>query len=101
MIQFLPLLQLPGEELGTAAILNLAVAMFSLILFALSLTAYRRTQLRRLLLVSAAFAFFALSIGVRNLEVFVLPGLDVDEVLVTALELISLLFFFVALVMKD
>jgi hypothetical protein len=101
LIQFLPLLQLPGDEAGTAAVLNLAVGAFSLVLFALSLTAYRKTRLRRLVLVAAAFAFFALSVAVRNLEIFLLPGLDVDEVLVTALELVALLCFFVALVVRE
>lgn len=91
----------PGEEAGTAAILNLAVSAFALVLFALSLSAYRRTRLRRLLLVSVAFVIFAASVAVRNVEIFIFPALDVDEVLVTALELISLLCFFFAFVVKD
>ena len=88
-----------GEEAG-AALLNVAVAVFAVVLLALSLTAYRKTNLRRLLLVSAAFGFFAASVAVRNVEIFVLPSLDADEVLVTALELVALLMFFLALV-KD
>lgn len=96
------LLQIPGGgEEGTAALLNLAVGLFALILLALSLNAYRKTKLRRLLLVSAAFGFFALSVVVRNIEIFVLPGIDVDEVLVTSLELVMLLLFFLALVLRD
>jgi asparagine N-glycosylation enzyme membrane subunit Stt3 len=90
-----------GEEAGTAALLNLAVGLFAVVLLALSLNAYRKTRLRRLLLVTAAFGFFALSVAVRNLEIFVFPGLDVDEVLVTVLELVTLLLFFFALVFRD
>lgn len=91
----------PGGEEGTAALLNLAVGLFAVILLALSLNAYRKTRIRRLLFVSAAFGFFALSVVVRNIEIFILPGIDVDEVLVTGLELVTLLLFFLALVLKD
>jgi asparagine N-glycosylation enzyme membrane subunit Stt3 len=94
------LLATVGEE-GTAALLNLAVAAIAIVLMALSLNAYRKTRLRRLVLVSGAFGFFALSVVVRNIEIFVLPGVDADEVIVTLLELTMLLLFFLALVLKD
>lgn len=100
LIQYLGLFG-AGEEAGTAALLNFAVAGFSLILFALSLKAYSRTRLRRMLLVSSAFFFFAVSVLVRNLEIFVFPAIDVDEVLVTAFELAALLLFFLSLVLRD
>jgi hypothetical protein len=90
----------PGEEAGTA-VLNLAVGLFAAVLLALSLNAYRRTRLRRLLLVSAAFGFFAASVAARNIEIFVLPGVDVDEVMVAVLELLTLFLFFLALVLRD
>jgi len=89
-----------GEE-GAAALLNLAVGVFAIVLLALSLNAYRKTKLRRLLLVSAAFGSFAASVAVRNIEIFIVPGIDVDEVLVTVLELVTLLLFFLALVLQD
>jgi hypothetical protein len=90
-----------GEEAGTAALLNLAVAVFAIILLALSLSAYRKTRLRRLLLVSAAFGAFAASVAVRDIEIFIFPGVDVDEVLVTCFELVALVLFFLALVVKE
>ena len=90
-----------GEEAGTAAILNVAVAGVSLVLFALSLNAYRGTKLRRMLFVAGAFFSFAVSIAIRNVEVFVFPAIDADEVLVTAAELVALLLFFSALVVKE
>lgn len=96
------LLQLvTGEEAGTAALLNLLVAGVSLVLLALSLTAYRKTRLRRLLLISAAFGLFGASVVVRNIEVVYFPGMDADEVIVAALELAALLAFFFGLVTKD
>ncbi|MDG6909458.1 MAG: hypothetical protein JRN08_03725 [Nitrososphaerota archaeon] len=103
MIQLLSFLQLAGlgEDAGTAALLNAVVAGVAVVLLALSLTAYRKTRLRRLLLISSAFGLFAASVAVRNIEVLFFPGLDADEVLVAVLELVALLSFFFGLVMKD
>jgi hypothetical protein len=89
-----------GEE-GTAAILNSLVAIVALVLLGLSLTAYRKTRLRRLLLVSAAFGLFAASVAMRNIEILFFPALDADEIVVALLELAALGSFFAALVMKD
>jgi hypothetical protein len=90
-----------GEDPGTAALLNLVVAAVAVVLLALSLTAYRKTRLRRLLLISAAFGLFGASVAVRNVEMLYFPGVDADEILVAALELAALLSFFFGLVMKD
>ena len=90
-----------GEDLGTAALLNLVVAAVAVVLLALSLTAYRKTRLRRLLLISAAFGLFGASVAVRNVEILFFPGVDADEILVAALELAALLSFFFGLVLKD
>ena len=90
-----------GEEVGTAALLNVVVAAVALVLLALSLSAYMKTRLRRLLLISVAFGLFGASVAVRNIEILFFPGLDVDEVLVAALELAALLSFFFGLVLKD
>lgn len=90
-----------GEEAGTAALLNLVVAAFAVLLLALSVSAFLRTRMKRLIYVTAAFGFFAASVAVRNLEMFVFPGVDVDEILVTALELVTLILFFAALVVKE
>ena len=89
-----------GEE-STAALLNAVVATFALILLGMSLTAYRRTRLRRLLFVSAAFGLFAASVAMRNIEILYFPGFDTDEIVVAALELAALGSFFAALVMRD
>ncbi|MGP8125635.1 MAG: hypothetical protein ACLQEQ_07205 [Nitrososphaerales archaeon] len=89
------------EEAGTEAVLNLVVALFAVVLLAVSLTAYGKTRLRRLLFVSAAFGLFAAAAAARNVEVFILPGIDVDGVVISLLELLSLVFFFFALVFRD
>ena len=103
MMQLDLVLQVPGlaEDAGTAALLNFVVAAVAFVLLALSLTAYRKTGLRRLLLISAAFGLFGASVAVRNVEILFFPGVDADEILVAALELAALLSFFLGLVMKD
>ena len=85
----------------TAVLLSLLVGVFALVLLALSLNAYRKTRLRRLLLVAAAFGSFAASEAVLNIEIYVFPGVDVDELFVTVLQLLTLVLFFLALVMRE
>ena len=90
-----------GGNFEPVEFLNLLVGVFALILLALSLTAYRRTSLRRLLFVSAAFGLFAVEVIVRHLDMFVLAlGPETDVILETALDFAILLLFFVALVVE-
>lgn len=89
-----------GEEVEN--ILDLAIALFAFALFALSVSAYRRTRLRRLLLVSVAFALFAVEVGIGELDDFVFAvGYQTELVVVAAMEFIILLLFFLAIVAKD
>ena len=72
-----------GGSFEPVEFLNLLVGVFALILLALSLTAYRRTSLRRLLFVSAAFGLFFEKIGWRGLFILgSIPALLVIPVLV-------------------
>ncbi|MDA4134531.1 MAG: hypothetical protein OK441_03065 [Thaumarchaeota archaeon] len=81
--------------------LDAAVGLFALLLFALSISAYRKTRLRRLLIVSVAFALFAVDVVVRQLDAFVFAvGPQTDQVITTAIELVILLLFFLAVVAK-
>lgn len=83
-------------------ILDAAIAVFALVLFALSLSAYRRTRLRRLLLVSVAFVLFAVEVGIAQLDDFVFAvGYRTDLIIVAAMEFIILALFFFAVVSKD
>jgi cbb3-type cytochrome oxidase subunit 3 len=85
----------------TEEILNAGIAVFALILLALTLSTYRRTHLRRLLLVSAAFGLFAVEVVIRQLDAFVFAvGVQTDQVITTVMELIALLLFFLAIVMR-
>jgi hypothetical protein len=86
----------------TREFLDFAIAIFALILLALSLSAYRKTRLRRLLLVSVAFGLFAVEVVIRQLDAFVFTfGLQTEQIIVGAMEFIILLLFFLAVLVRD
>ena len=86
----------------TKEILDIAIAVFALVLLSLSLSAYRKTRLRRLLMVSVAFGLFAVEVAVRQLDEFVFTlGAQVDQIVVAAMEFAVLLLFFLAVVVRD
>lgn len=90
------------EQFETMELLDVAIGIFALLLFALSLSAYRKTRLRRLVLVSLAFLLFAADVVVRQLDVLVLAlGFQADQVASAAIEFAILLLFFLAVVTKD
>jgi hypothetical protein len=89
------------QRFDTEELLNGGIALFALILLALTLSTYRRTHLRRLLLVSAAFGLFAVEVVIRQLDAFVFViGYQTDQIITTVMEFIVLLLFFLAIVMK-
>jgi hypothetical protein len=89
------------QGLESQEVLEAAVGVFALVLFALSLSAYRKTHLRRLLVVAIAFALFAVEVTVRQFDAIVFAvGYQTDLIITTILELLILLLFFVAVVMK-
>jgi len=90
------------EGFETQEVLDSAIAIFALVLLALSLSAYRKTHLRRLLLVSGAFGLFAVEVGIRQLDVFVFAiGAQSEQIIVGAMEFVILLLFFLAVVVRD
>jgi len=89
------------EGIETQELLDVAVGVFALLLLGLSLSAYRKTRIRRLLIVSVAFGLFAVEVVVRQLDSFVFAvGYQTDQVITTALEFAILLLFFLAVVVK-
>jgi hypothetical protein len=85
----------------TSELLSLVVGVFALVLLALSITAYRKTNLRRLLFVSFAFGLFAVEVSIRQIDFFVFSiGSGTLEVLSTVMDLVILLLFFLALVVS-
>jgi hypothetical protein len=95
-----PLLDL-GEGFEVEEVLELAVAALAVVLLALSVSAYRKTRLSRLLIVSAAFGLFAVDVLVRQLDFFVFAvGLETDEIITTLMEFAILVLFFLAVTRK-
>jgi len=80
---------------------SLAVGFVAILLLVISLIAYRRAGLRRVLLVSAAFALFAAKTFVQQLDLFVanIEGTSI-ELYLTVIDLLILLLFFLALIKR-
>lgn len=86
----------------TEELLNVAIGVFALILLALSVSVYRKTHLSRLLIVSVAFGLFAIEVVIRQLDAFVFAvGFQTEQVIITIMEFIILLLFFLAVVVKE
>ena len=103
LFQIAGLLQVGGEqEFEVAERLHVAIAVFAHILLGLSLSAYRKTHLSRLLIVSAAFGLFAVTVLFNQLNFFVLVlSHDTERVISALLDFFILLLFFVAVVRKE
>ena len=101
LLPYLPLQVL--ETLSSVSLLEgvrLVVAGFAFILLAISLTAYRRNGSTRLLFVSGAFCVVLVRVLlVENLPLmFPSLSLDITDLLRGALDLVTLLLFFLAVV---
>ena len=100
MLVISPLVNL-DQGFETQELLDAAVGLFALVLCALSISAYRKTRLRRLMLVSVAFGLFAVDVAIRQLDSFVFAvGYQTDQIITTGMEFLILLLFFLALVTK-
>jgi hypothetical protein len=100
--QLIPALVDIDDGFETQEGIDLAIAIFALILLALSLSAYRKTRLKRLLIVSVAFGLFAVEVGITQLDDFVFAvGYQTDLLIVAMMEFVILLLFFVAIVVRD
>jgi hypothetical protein len=85
------------------ASLDFASGIFAAFLLALSLLAYKRTKVKRLLFVSVAFGLFSFRAIIPRLDLF-LPDLDLSTSIETILSItgfVILGFFFLAIVKKQ
>ena len=83
--------------------LDFASGIFAAFLLALSLLAYKRTKMKRLLFVSVAFGLFSFRAIIPRLDLF-LPDLDLSTSIETILSItgfVILGFFFLAIVKKQ
>lgn len=92
---------LETESFGIESGIELAIVAFSIVLFALSITAYRNTKIKKILFAAAAFALFAVHIFVDSIEDY-LTFLDEQAIgIIVKLMLFAILvLFFVAIVKK-
>jgi hypothetical protein len=101
-----------GEELGIQPVelepfepitqaIKIGIAAFSLLLLGLSVSAYRKTGLKKLVYAAVAFGLFALQMFVDYLEDAV-PGFDTpySDMIFFGITLAILVLFFVAIVRK-
>jgi hypothetical protein len=89
------------EVFGIGDGLEIAIGIFSVILFALAITAYRNTKIKKILFAAAAFGLFAIQLLVDSLEDYIefLEEQYID-ILVPLITLAILVLFFVAIVKK-
>ena len=88
-----------GPDLSES--LDFATGIFAAFLLVVSLFAYRRTKLKRLLFVSAAFGLYAFRAILPRLDIY-LPTVEAATItaILSALGFVILALFFVAIVKK-
>jgi hypothetical protein len=89
------------QELSTIeSILNVGIGIFSLLLFALSISAYRRTGVKRLVYAAIAFGLFAVQLFFEYVEHMVASFELYDTLIFPGITLTILVMFFLASVSK-
>jgi len=89
------------ESLDIADAIQFGIAGFSLVLFALSLSAYRNSGLKRILFASGAFALFAIQLFLDYIEEFFdFLEEDATDIVLSLVTLGILILFFLALVKR-
>jgi hypothetical protein len=73
-----------------------ATGIFSLLLLALSILAYRRTGLRKIIFAAIAFSLFAIQLIIGSLE-----ETPIGDILTASMTLAILVMFFLAIVRKE
>ena len=90
------------EPFGIESGIELGIVAFALVLFALSITAYRNTRIKKILFAAAAFALFAIQLFVDSIEDYLLEFLDesITGIILKLMTFAILVLFFVAIVKK-
>jgi hypothetical protein len=85
------------------SIILVATGIFSLLLLALSILAYRRTGLKKIIFAAIAFSLFAIQLILEALEesFAVLEEPPIGDILSSSLTLAILVLFFLAIVRKN
>jgi len=90
-----------GEAPDLPESIDFATGIFAAVLLVMSLIAYRRTNLTRLVFVSAAFGLYAIRAILPRMEIY-LPaiGATTVDILLSSIGFVILALFFVAIVRK-
>ena len=88
------------SSLDVGQIINLAIMIFSLVLFALAITAYKNTKVKKIAFAAAAFALFAIQLAIEYVDEAVHILEDQIDVVLSLITLGILLLFFFAVVKK-
>jgi hypothetical protein len=80
-----------------------AIGIFSLLLLALSISAYRRTSLKKIIYAAVAFSLFAVQLLLESLEETfgLLEETPISDILSSSMTLAILVLFFLAIVKKN
>lgn len=94
--------EIGGEVPDLPESLDFATGIFAAFLFVISLFAYRRTKMKRLLFVSAAFGLYAFRAILPRLEIL-LPTVEATTitVMLSSIGFVILALFFIAIVKKN
>ena len=87
---------------GVESAINAIIGVFSLLLLALSILAYKRTGLKKIIFAAIAFSLFAVQLLLESIEeTFLLGDLPIMDILSSAMTLAILVLFFLAIVRKN
>ncbi|MDE1727780.1 MAG: hypothetical protein KGI02_08220 [Thaumarchaeota archaeon] len=91
-----------GEAPDLPESLDFATGIFAAFLLVVSLFAYKRTKMKRLLFVSAAFGLYAFRAILSRLEI-ILPTMEATTIIIilSSTGFVILALFFVAIVKKN
>jgi hypothetical protein len=91
-----------GEE-WYDSIESAAIAIFSLLLLGLSVLAYERTGLKKIILAAIVFSLFAIQLILESLEdtIGILEEPPIGDILTASMTLAILVLFFLAIVRKN
>jgi hypothetical protein len=92
-----------GEESfsGMENILHIVIGAFSILLVVLSITAYRKSGLRRIVYAALAFALFAINSFLELLGDIKATDVVYSNIIFPILTLFTLLLFFIAIVKRN
>ena len=95
-------LVISSSPISLDQILSAFVLVICIVLLGISLVSYRKTKLSRMLMISGAFGFFALKILFEHFGVWILNWTaQTEEVASLGMDLVIVIFFFLALMVKS